>query len=288
MQLASVVGDVRLGGDPRVLAGLHGVLLGGQAERVEAHRVQHVVAGHAHVARVDVGADEAERMADMQPVAGRVREHVEHEQLRPAGHLVEPVASGPAGLGASNVPSSSHRCCQRVSISCASARSYRCAGTSSFLVAGTASVGASLGDMRFEVTGRPLLQDPAVIRNRPPSCASLMSVTLTPLVARLERAADRGHGATFIEGRTHPGAVGAAARRGAGDRGRPAGPGHRARRPRRDPRADQPAARHRHPGVLARRRVRGGAAAPDADGVDRGVRRADAGPRSATATPRCS
>jgi hypothetical protein len=29
-----------VGGDARVLAGLHGVLLGGQAERVVAHRVQ--------------------------------------------------------------------------------------------------------------------------------------------------------------------------------------------------------------------------------------------------------
>ena len=65
-QLASVVGDVLLGGDPRVLAGLDRVLLGGQAEGVEAHRVQHVVSGHALEAGVDVGADEAERVTDVQ------------------------------------------------------------------------------------------------------------------------------------------------------------------------------------------------------------------------------
>ena len=46
-------------------------------------------------------------------------------------------------------------------------------------------------------------------------------------------------------------------------------------RPRGDPRADQPAARHRDPGVLAGRRDRRRAAAADADGVDRGVRRPD-------------
>ena len=72
--------------------GLDGVLLGGQAERVEAHRVQHVVAGHALVPAEDVGADESERVADVQPDAGRVREHVEHEQLLAA-------LSGRVGVG---------------------------------------------------------------------------------------------------------------------------------------------------------------------------------------------
>ena len=35
-------GDVALGGDARMCVGLHGVLLGGQAESIEAHRVQHI------------------------------------------------------------------------------------------------------------------------------------------------------------------------------------------------------------------------------------------------------
>ena len=80
-QLAAVGGDVLGGRDRRVLAGLDGELLGGQAERVEAHGVQHVVAGHPLEAGEHVGADEAEWMADVQAGARRVREHVEHEQL---------------------------------------------------------------------------------------------------------------------------------------------------------------------------------------------------------------
>ena len=39
----------------------------GEPEGVVAHRVQHVVAVHAHEAGVDVGADVAERVADVQP-----------------------------------------------------------------------------------------------------------------------------------------------------------------------------------------------------------------------------
>ena len=44
MQLAAHVGDVLLGGDARMLAGLHGVLLGRQAEGVVTHGVQDVLA----------------------------------------------------------------------------------------------------------------------------------------------------------------------------------------------------------------------------------------------------
>ena len=84
-QLTPVGGDVLVGGDGRVLAGLDRVLLGGQAERVEPHRVQHVVAGHALEPGVHVGADEPQRVADVQAGAGRIGEHVEHEQLLAAG-----------------------------------------------------------------------------------------------------------------------------------------------------------------------------------------------------------
>ena len=69
----------------RVLTVLDGVLLGRQAERVVAHRVQHVVAAHPHEAGEDVGADVAERVADVQARPRRVREHVEHEELLAAG-----------------------------------------------------------------------------------------------------------------------------------------------------------------------------------------------------------
>ena len=119
-QLAAHGGDVRLGGDARVLAGLHRVLLGREAERVVAHRVQHVVAVHAHEAGVDVGADVAERVADVQAGAARVREHVEHEELAPVGDGVEPVGSArPMGLGVQNVCSASQRSCHFASISLA-------------------------------------------------------------------------------------------------------------------------------------------------------------------------
>ena len=80
-QLAAVVRDVVLGRDPRVLAGLDRVLLGRQTERVEAHRVQDVEAGHAREAGVDVGSDEAERVADVEALAAGIREHVEHVAL---------------------------------------------------------------------------------------------------------------------------------------------------------------------------------------------------------------
>ncbi len=79
--LPQVGGHVVLGGLARVLAGLHRVLLRGQAERVEAHGVQHVPAVHPVVPGEHVGADEAQRVADVQPRARRVREHVLHEQL---------------------------------------------------------------------------------------------------------------------------------------------------------------------------------------------------------------
>ena len=80
-QLAAHVRDVAVGGDRRVLAGLHRVLLGWQTEGVEAHRVENVVAGHALEAREHVGTDVAERMANVETGARRVGEHVEHEQF---------------------------------------------------------------------------------------------------------------------------------------------------------------------------------------------------------------
>ena len=80
----AVAADVGLGGGPRVRAGLHRVLLGGQPEGVEAHRVQHVVAGHPQVAAQDVRADEAQRVPDVQPRARGVGEHVQQVDLRRA------------------------------------------------------------------------------------------------------------------------------------------------------------------------------------------------------------
>ncbi len=97
-QLPSHRGDVGLGGHAWVLAGLHGVLLGGQPERVVAKGVQHVHAVHAVVAAHHVGRDVPQRVADVQPRAGGVREHVEHVQLGAALHRRR-VAHRPRGVG---------------------------------------------------------------------------------------------------------------------------------------------------------------------------------------------
>ena len=58
------------------------------------------MAGHPQVAGVDVGADVAERVARRGgPTPRGVREHVEHVELGPVGHRVEPVGQGPDGVG---------------------------------------------------------------------------------------------------------------------------------------------------------------------------------------------
>ena len=72
---------VLLRGDRGVRARLHGVLLGGEAKGVPAHRVQHVEALHALVAAEDVGRRIAFRMAHVQARAARVWEHVETVEL---------------------------------------------------------------------------------------------------------------------------------------------------------------------------------------------------------------
>jgi hypothetical protein len=80
-ELASEVDDVGLGAGPGMRPGLHGVLLGGQPERVEAQCVQHIPAGHPVVPGVDVGGDVAQRVSDVQALTRRVRKHVLHEHL---------------------------------------------------------------------------------------------------------------------------------------------------------------------------------------------------------------
>lgn len=82
IQLLPVAGDILPGGDGGVRAGLDGVLFGGQAKGVEAHRVQDVEAPEAFVAGQNVGSDIAQRVADVQACATGVREHVEDVVLR--------------------------------------------------------------------------------------------------------------------------------------------------------------------------------------------------------------
>ena len=70
--------DVLGGAHRRVLAGLDGVLLGGQAEGVEPEGMEDDVALHAPEPGVAVGGDVAERMPDMEAGARGIGEHVEH------------------------------------------------------------------------------------------------------------------------------------------------------------------------------------------------------------------
>ncbi len=99
-QLAAHVGDVRLGVHPGVHPGGDRMLLGREAEAVVPERVQHVEAAHPLVAGEHVGADVAERVANVKSRARRVGKHVEHEQLLPACDLVglSERASGVRGL----------------------------------------------------------------------------------------------------------------------------------------------------------------------------------------------
>ena len=78
-QLAAHIRDVLVRRDSRVLTGLDGVLLGGQAERIVAHRVQDVVALHAAVARERIGRDVTQRVTHVQALTRGVGEHVENE-----------------------------------------------------------------------------------------------------------------------------------------------------------------------------------------------------------------
>ena len=82
-----------------MLAGLAGVLLGGQTERVEAHGVQHVEAGHAFEPGVHVGGDVAERVADMQARPRGVREHVHDEELLAARNILRIVGKEARRIG---------------------------------------------------------------------------------------------------------------------------------------------------------------------------------------------
>ena len=64
-----------------VLARLYGILLGGQAIGIVAHRVEHVIALQTLEAGVDVAGDISQRMAHMEARTAGVREHVEDVEL---------------------------------------------------------------------------------------------------------------------------------------------------------------------------------------------------------------
>jgi len=91
LQLAAEGGDVVLRVLLGVFAGLDGVLLGGQAEGIPAHGVEHVEAPHPLVAGHDVGGGVALGVADVESRPAGVGEHVEDVVFR-AGRVEAHVA----------------------------------------------------------------------------------------------------------------------------------------------------------------------------------------------------
>ena len=79
--------DVLVGPDARLRVVLDGGVLGGQAKGVIAHRVQHVKAAHAGLARHGVADRVVARVAHVQ-VARGVREHLQHVLLGLLGALL--------------------------------------------------------------------------------------------------------------------------------------------------------------------------------------------------------
>ncbi len=99
VELAAVAGDVALGGDRWVLAGLDGVLLSRQAKAVIALRMEDIESTLALVAGDDVRGDVAQGVTDMQTCSTGVGEHVEHVVLLLVGSLFGLVGAllGPLG-----------------------------------------------------------------------------------------------------------------------------------------------------------------------------------------------
>ena len=93
--MALEVLGVGLGGDARVLAGLDGVLLGGETKGVPTHGVQDVESVHALVASNDVGGGVAFGVSDMETRATGIREHIEDEVFGLGG--VKAVFAGAGG-----------------------------------------------------------------------------------------------------------------------------------------------------------------------------------------------
>jgi len=103
-ELATHRRDVGIGRRPRVLTGLHGVLLGGQTERVVTHGVDDVVAGHPLLPGEDIGADVTERVANMQPRTTGYGNMSKTYSFGRSATASNPSLSSPTGLGARKVP----------------------------------------------------------------------------------------------------------------------------------------------------------------------------------------
>ena len=94
LELLFEVRDVCLRRGARMLAGLDCVLLRRQAESVPSHRMQHIEAAHLFIPPDDVRGRVAFGVTDMQTLAARIREHIEHIVFR-----LRRVEAGFAGIG---------------------------------------------------------------------------------------------------------------------------------------------------------------------------------------------
>ena len=81
VQLLTIAGDVLIGGDFGVLAGLDSILLGRQTIGVITHGMQHVEAFQALVTRIDVAGNVTQRMSHVQTCSRGIWEHVENVEL---------------------------------------------------------------------------------------------------------------------------------------------------------------------------------------------------------------
>ncbi len=115
LQLALEVGGIAGNGFLGMEALQEGVVFGGQAERVPAHRMEDVEARHPLVATDDVAGDVVVEMADGEAVAGRIGEHFEDVEFRARGILASEVEVGalpfvtPLGLDSFRVVTLVHR-----------------------------------------------------------------------------------------------------------------------------------------------------------------------------------
>ena len=81
VQLLAVAGHVHACGLFRMLAGLDGILLRGQAECVVSHGMKHVETLQTLVARIDVARYISQRMAHVQTGPGGIGEHVQNVEF---------------------------------------------------------------------------------------------------------------------------------------------------------------------------------------------------------------
>ncbi len=78
IQLLAIAVDIVDGGNGRMLSGLYGVLLCGQAVSIVSHRIQDIETLQTFVTGIDVRSDVSQRMTHVQTCAAGVGKHVQY------------------------------------------------------------------------------------------------------------------------------------------------------------------------------------------------------------------